>query len=71
MCSTLIRKNKKYRDYDGDQVTCKGVFSQQANLEAEKIMKSKVNVIGIAGQGIRTTTNETIQTLYSMTKYEK
>ena len=55
---------------DGDQVSAKGVFSQQANLEAEKIMKSKVNVIGLAGNGIRTTTNETVQTLYSMTKFE-
>lgn len=55
---------------DGDQVTAKGVFSQQANLEAEKIMKSKVNVIGLAGNGIRITKNETVQTLYTMTKFE-
>ena len=58
-------------DYDGDQVTAKGVFSQTANLEAHRILHSKVNILGMAGQGIRKTTNETIQTLYSMTKYEK
>lgn len=58
-------------DYDGDVVTVKGIFSQSANKEAEKIMRSKMNVLGINGQGIRKTTNETVQTLYSMTKFEK
>ena len=58
-------------DYDGDQITVKGVFSQTANQEAEKIMRSKMNIIGVAGQGIRASTNETVQTLYSMTKFSK
>ena len=58
-------------DYDGDTVTIKGVFSQSANKEAERIMKSKINIIGISGKGIRKTTNETVQTLYSMTKFAK
>ena len=34
-------------------------------------MKSKVNVIGLAGNGIRITKNETVQTLYSMTKFDE
>ena len=58
-------------DYDGDTVSIKGVFSQSANQEAERIMHSKIYVLNMAGQSIRTTTNETIQTLYSMTKFKE
>ena len=57
-------------DYDGDQITVKGVFSQSANLEARKILHSKKNIIGISGRGLRITTNETVQTLYTMTKFK-
>ena len=57
-------------DYDGDVVTVKGVFSQSANAEADRILRSKLNIIGIAGNGIRKTTNETVQTLYMMTKFK-
>lgn len=57
-------------DYDGDQISVKGVFSQSANLEAARILKSKLNIIGIAGKGLRKTTNETVQTLYMITKFK-
>ena len=57
--------------YDGDQVSIKGVFTQSANKEAERILHSKINIIGIGGDIVRTTTNETIQTLYSMTKFKE
>lgn len=56
-------------DYDGDQVTVKGVYSQEANAEAEKIMKSKANFLNIYGQNMRKTTNEGVQTLYMLTKF--
>lgn len=57
-------------DYDGDQISIKGVFSQEANAEAEKIMRAKSNILNICGENMRTTTNEGIQTLYSMTKFD-
>lgn len=57
-------------DYDGDQISVKGVYSQSANLEAAKILRSKMNIIGIGGKGLRKTTNETVQTLYMMTKFK-
>lgn len=57
-------------DYDGDQVTIKGVFSQEANAEAEKILMSKSHILNIYGQNMRKTTNEGIQTLYMMTKFK-
>jgi hypothetical protein len=57
-------------DYDGDQVTAKGVFSQEANQEAKKIMMSKSHILNIYGQNMRKTTNEGIQTLYMLTKFD-
>lgn len=56
-------------DHDGDQITAKGVFTQEANEECERIMKSKPNMLSILGQGIRPIGNEASQTLYSMTKF--
>lgn len=55
-------------DYDGDQVTVKGVFSQEANAECERIMKSPSNFLSIVGTNMRKTTNEGIQALYHLTK---
>lgn len=57
-------------DYDGDQVTAKAVFSQDANAEAKKIMMSKSHILNIYGQNMRKTTNEGVQTLYLLTKFE-
>jgi DNA-directed RNA polymerase beta' subunit len=58
-------------DYDGDQVTVKGLYSQEANREAEEIMMGKHHILNIYGQNMRKTTNEGIQTLYMLTKFEK
>jgi hypothetical protein len=54
-------------DYDGDQVTIKGVYSEEANAELDKYMNSKSFMIGLDGTNVRTTTKEGIQALYSMT----
>ncbi len=57
-------------DFDGDQVTVTGLFSQEANLEAEKIMKSKSNLLNVCGDNMRLTSNEAVQTLYMLTRFE-
>jgi len=57
-------------DYDGDQISIKGLFSQEANAEAEKQMKSKSHILNIYGSNMRKIANEGIQTLYMMTKFE-
>jgi len=57
-------------DYDGDQVTLKGIYSQEANQEAERIMRSKSHILNIYGQNMRKTTNEGVQTLYMLTKFD-
>lgn len=56
-------------DHDGDQITAKGVFSQEANEECERIIKGKPNMLSLQGKGIRPVGNEGSQTLYSMTKF--
>ena len=56
-------------DYDGDQITLKSVFSQEANLEAERLIMAPTNFISINGSNIRTSEIEAIQTLYSMTRW--
>jgi DNA-directed RNA polymerase beta' subunit len=57
-------------DYDGDQVSVRGIFTQEANKEAERIMYSKTNLVNIYGDNMRHTSNEGAQTLYTLTKFE-
>ena len=57
-------------DYDGDQITLKSVFSQEANLEAEQLIMNPTNFISINGSNIRTSEIEAVQTLYSMTRWK-
>ena len=58
-------------DFDGDQVTLKGIFSQEANEEAEQKMMAKTNLITINGGIIRSIGNEAIQTLFTMTRFKE
>lgn len=54
-------------DYDGDQVSIKGIFSEEANKELEDHMNSKLHYINLGANNIRTVGNECIQSLYSLT----
>jgi len=49
-------------------VTIRGVFTQEANIEAERILMSKSNAINIAGKNIRDISMEAVQTYYDLTK---
>lgn len=55
-------------DYDGDQVTIKIFWTQEANEECKKVLESKSSVLGADGRGVRTFLHEGVQTLYSLTK---
>jgi DNA-directed RNA polymerase beta' subunit len=57
-------------DYDGDQVTVKGVFSQEANEEAERIMRAYTNILSVNGNNIRISSIECIETLYCVTQWD-
>lgn len=54
-------------DYDGDQVSVRGIYDINANRKAEELMLSKKNLLGISGNLIRTTEKEAIQTMYALT----
>ena len=54
-------------DYDGDQVTVKGVFSEEANEELEKQLSTKSHYFNLGGKGVRTSDKEAIQSLYNLT----
>ena len=55
-------------DFDGDTVSIRGLFTQEANIEAEKLIYSKTNVLNNEGRSTRLPRIEVIQTLYALTK---
>jgi hypothetical protein len=62
-CSDMVA------DYDGDQITIKIIWSQEANAEAEKFLYSKQNILdSTASRNKRTIESEAAQTIYVLTK---
>lgn len=58
-------------DFDGDTTYMKGVFSKEANEEAEKLVYSKTNILGADGlpsRAIFKIEREATITLYALTK---
>ena len=55
-------------DYDGDQITAKILWTQEANEECEKVMNSKSFFLNTNGKNMRTIDLEAIQTFYVLTK---
>ena len=45
---------------DGDQMSIKGIFSQEANAECDKIVRSKANILDINASNVRKSENEAI-----------
>jgi hypothetical protein len=54
-------------DYDGDQVSVKGVFTKEANEECARYINSKANIIGMDGKSVRGSSHESVQAIYSLT----
>jgi hypothetical protein len=55
-------------DYDGDMVSCRGIWTDEANAEAEKIMNSKISALTINSDNIRTVSKEIFNAFYELTK---
>lgn len=55
-------------DYDGDQVTTKILWTQEANEECKKIVEKKSFLLSSNGKNMRSCDNEHIQTFYVLTK---
>lgn len=55
-------------DFDGDQCTCKGVYTREANDELREYMKSKANFITFGCSPLREPGSDVIQSMYALTK---
>ena len=55
-------------DFDGDMLSLIGLYTQEANMEAKKLINSKKNLIKTDGSAVRNVSNEGILSLYMMTK---
>ena len=55
-------------DYDGDQTTCKGVYTNEANEELEAFMTSKENYVTFGSSPLRTPGSDSIQSLFALTR---
>jgi len=49
-------------------VTIRGCFTQEANEEAERLIKSPSNVLNIVAKNNRPISMECVQTIYDLTK---
>ena len=56
-------------DYDGDTVSFRMVFSEEANEEAHKLISSPKNFFNLKGDMIRDVEKEAYLTYYNMTSY--
>ena len=55
-------------DYDGDQMTIKLLWTQEANAELEKYVNSKKYILNMDGKNMKVVGSEPVQTFYSLTK---
>jgi DNA-directed RNA polymerase beta' subunit len=55
-------------DFDGDTVSIRSVYTQEANIECEKIINSLKYILDLNGKSTRVIRNEGIQTLYTLTR---
>lgn len=69
---TLVMSNSHLdgmgADYDGDQVSLRGIWSDEANLEAEEIMQRKMSALNIAGGNSKGVSKELFNSMYELTK---
>lgn len=69
---TLVMSNSHLdgmgADYDGDQVSVRGIWSEEANLEAEQIMSIKMTALNITGANSKGVAKEVFNSMYELTK---
>lgn len=69
---TLVMSNSHLdgmgADFDGDQVSVRGIYSDEANLECEEIMNRKMSALNITGKNSKVVAKEVFNSLYELTK---
>ena len=53
---------------DGDQISFRGLWSDEANLEAEQIMGRKMSALNITGSNSKVVVKEVFNSMYELTK---
>lgn len=53
-------------DYDGDQLSSRGIWFDESNKEANDSIYDVNNLLNISGELVRNTTKEAVQTLYEL-----
>lgn len=54
--------------FDGDTISIKGIFTDEANDEAREFINDKKNFIGFGCNNLRNVSADVVQSLYNMTK---
>ena len=54
--------------YDGDMVSIKGLYTIEANVEANRLITAKKTLLDVAGGASRDVTKEGILALYALTE---
>jgi DNA-directed RNA polymerase beta' subunit len=69
---TLVYSNSNLEgqgaDYDGDQCSVRGLWTDEANREAEVIMNRKLSALTVTGSNIRVVSKEVYNSYYELTK---
>lgn len=69
---TLVMSNSHLdgmgADFDGDVLSVRGLWSDEANLEAEEIMNKKMSALDISGKNSKVVSKEVVNSLYELTK---
>ena len=55
-------------DYDGDMVTIKGVFTNEANDELKEFMRSKQNYVSFGVSPTRASEGDAVQAMFALTR---
>ena len=58
-------------DYDGDTLSIRGIWTDEANEEAEKIMASKMSFLNISGTNSKVVAKEVFNSMFELTKIGK
>jgi len=69
---TLVTSNSHLdgmgADFDGDTESERGIYSDEANAESEKIMNQKTSALTISGTNSKVVSKEVLTALYELTK---
>ena len=72
---TLVLSNSHCQgmgaDYDGDVLSIRGIYTDEANMEADQIMNQKISALNITGANSKVVSKEVFNTMYELTKNGK